>query len=68
MCIQRAELGMNDIYKMFFSFLFDFWEMSVRELDLVVHQERMLKDFYKISQTKKAVWKFNGIHRTFWKI
>lgn len=46
-CIQRvrAELGMNDIYKMFFSFIFNFWETSVGELDIVLNQERMLKDF-----------------------
>lgn len=42
-CIQniRAELGMNNIYKMFFSFLFDLGEMSVGELHIVLPGENV---------------------------
>jgi len=39
--------------------------MSAGELDIVLHQERMLKGFNKISQTKEAVLKFNGTYCTF---
>lgn len=56
---------MNNIYKMFFSFLFDLGEMSVGELHVVLHQERMLEDFNKICQTKEAVLKFSGTYCTF---